>query len=285
MAEHMSYTKSFAVSILFLVTAGFPGFAQDIPPTTSLVYPGSDGRLVYVSDSLGNTIPDFSHAGYKGGGVAIPIVPVRRTVWPMPGDNSVKIQEAIDEVSTLPADASGFRGAILLKMGTYLLEKPIFIRSSGVVLRGEGMSDVGTILVGRISAEGQSPSYRQSSLINIAGSKGITLLEDSKQVITDNYVAVGARTFNVKAGKGFKVGDKVLVRRVGNQEWIKAIGQDTLTVGRNRWRPFNINYDRTITAIKENSITVDAPISPRSRRAGAEGSLLSLLTTESSRWV
>jgi len=41
--------------------------AQDIPPTTSLVYPGTDGRLVYVADSLGNKIPDFSNAGYKGG--------------------------------------------------------------------------------------------------------------------------------------------------------------------------------------------------------------------------
>jgi|SRR5450759_3254903 len=41
---------------------------QDIPPTTSLVYPGTDGRLVYVADSLGNKIPDFSNAGYKGGG-------------------------------------------------------------------------------------------------------------------------------------------------------------------------------------------------------------------------
>ena len=29
------------------------------PPTTSLVYPGPDGKLVYVSDSLGNRIPDF----------------------------------------------------------------------------------------------------------------------------------------------------------------------------------------------------------------------------------
>jgi len=37
--------------------------AQDIPPTTSLVYPGIEGKLVYVADSLGNRIPDFSNAG------------------------------------------------------------------------------------------------------------------------------------------------------------------------------------------------------------------------------
>jgi hypothetical protein len=51
--------------------------AQDFPPITSLVYPGIDGRLVYVADSLGNKIPDFSNAGYKGGGVTIPYVPVK----------------------------------------------------------------------------------------------------------------------------------------------------------------------------------------------------------------
>src|SRR6187399_2897546 len=117
--------------------------AQDMPPTTSLVYPGSDGRLVYVADSLGNKIPDFSNAGYKGGGVPIPMVQPKVTVWPVPGDNSDHLQKVIDSVSALPLDAFGFRGAILLKMGEYNLEKPIYIKASGIVLRGEGMSDIG----------------------------------------------------------------------------------------------------------------------------------------------
>ena len=64
-------------------------------PTTSLVYPGADGKLVYVADTLGNKIPDFSNAGYKGGGVPIPYVHVKAIVWPVPGNNSPKIQAAI----------------------------------------------------------------------------------------------------------------------------------------------------------------------------------------------
>src|SRR5215216_3263063 len=103
--------------------------AQDIPPATTLVYPGFDGKLVYVADSLGNRIPDFSNAGYKGGGVAIPQVQAKVTVWPVPGDNSEHLQKVIDSVSALPLDASGFRGAILLKMGEYNLEKPITIKT------------------------------------------------------------------------------------------------------------------------------------------------------------
>src|SRR5690349_449239 len=124
--------SSIASLIFFAGTA--IGYAQDMPPTSSMVYPGINGKLIYVADSLGNTIPDFSNAGYKGGGVAIPYVPVKATIWPGVGDNTRKIQAAIDSVSALAPDANGFRGAVLLKMGRYELESPINIKASGVVL-------------------------------------------------------------------------------------------------------------------------------------------------------
>ena len=231
----------------------------DMPPTTTLVYPGTDGKLVYIADSLGNRIPDFSNAGYKSGGVAIPYLAVKATVWPVLGDNSENIQSAIDKVSALQPDGSGFRGAVLLKLGIYNLEKPIYIKASGVVLRGEGMSDIGTILVGKLPKEGQPRAGGRAALINIEG-VAIKLLEETKQTITDNYVPVGSRSFNVVSAKGFKAGDKVLVRRIGNQAWIKEIGEDSIGAGRSRWRPFNLNYDRIITEVKGNTITIDAPV-------------------------
>jgi len=230
---------------------------QDLPPTTTLVYPGTVGKLIYIADSLGNKIPDFSNAGYKGGGVAIPYVAIKETVWPTLGDNSVNIQAAIDRVSAMTPDASGFRGAVLLKMGTYNLEKPIYIKASGIVLRGEGMSDIGTILIGKLQKEGQGRS--RAALVNFEGT-ALKAQEETKQVITDNYVPVGARSFNVVSSKAFKKGDKILVRRIGNQAWIKEIGEDSIGAGRSRWRPFNINWDRIITEVKGNTITVDAPI-------------------------
>ena len=232
---------------------------QDLPPTTSLVYPGTNGRLVYVADSLGNKIPDFSNGGYKSGGVSIPHVATKATVWPVLGDNSANIQAAIDRVSALPLDASGFRGAVLLKMGEYELEKPIYIKETGVVLRGEGMSDIGTILIGKVSKERQG-SFSRAALVNINGASGTTPQEETKQIITDKYVPVGARSFNVVSSRGFKAGDKVLVRRIGNKDWIKEIGEDSVSAGRNRWRPFNITWDRIITEVKGNTITIDAPI-------------------------
>ncbi|MDR2911665.1 MAG: hypothetical protein LBV47_09960 [Bacteroidales bacterium] len=243
--------------------------AQDIPPTTSLVYPGTDGKMVYVADNLGNIIPDFSNAGYKGGGVPIPYVANKEIVWPVRGDNSANIQAAIDKVSSLPADASGFKGAVLLKMGIYELAKPIYIRTSGVVLRGEGMGETGTILIGKLEdlsneskglpMERQTTSQRRSALVNISGESGVTIQENTKQLITDNYVPVGAFSFTVTSASGFKTGDKILVRRIGNDAFFKELYPDSESTGR-ALRPFNTDYDRVITGINGNTITVDAPI-------------------------
>jgi hypothetical protein len=252
----------YSLVICAIVLHSFPGKAQDISPSTSLVYPGVDGKLEYVADSLGNKIPDFSNAGYMGGGVAIPYIHAKAIVWPVRGDNSDHLQRVIDSVSSLQPDASGFRGAILLKMGEYNLEKPLTIRASGIVLRGEGMSDIGTILIGKIpkQVQGQGGNRGRQALINVAGTAAIKPQEESRQAITDNYVPVGALTFTVLSARTFKKGDKVLVRRIGNQAWIKELGEDSATVGRNRWQPFNINYDRTIVDIRGNTVTIDAPI-------------------------
>src|SRR3954469_8638995 len=121
---------------------------QDLAPTASRIYPGFDNKLVYVPDEQGNTIIDSSHAGYGGGGVAIPTIPVRETIWPVAGDKTENIQAAINKVAARPLDAGGYRGAVVLKAGYYRMATPVKIESSGIVLRGEGMSDTGTILIG-----------------------------------------------------------------------------------------------------------------------------------------
>jgi hypothetical protein len=174
-----------------------------------MVYPGINGKLVYKADSLGNSIPDFSNAGYQGGGVAIPYVQTKAILWPVPGDNSDRIQKIIDSVSALTPDSYGFRGAIQLKMGMYQLYKPIYIKTSGIVLRGEGMSDIGTILFGKTPLE-TTPTPRRGprpALVNIAGDSAIKIIEETKQSITDSYVPVGARSFTVTIARDFKSGD------------------------------------------------------------------------------
>src|SRR3954471_15002580 len=111
--------------------------------TSQWVYPGPDGKLVYLTTPAGDRIMDFSYAGYMGGGVALPNVPVKRTIEPTNGDDDSKsIQAAIDDVAKLPLE-SGFRVAILLAPGTFSCPQTINIPASGIILRGSGAQGAG----------------------------------------------------------------------------------------------------------------------------------------------
>ena len=84
------------------------------PPIISV---GTNGFLLYDADERGNRVPDFSNCGYAGGDRQIPDAPVRVVVSPVKGDETARIQRAIDYVASLPADSNGFRGAVLLLKG------------------------------------------------------------------------------------------------------------------------------------------------------------------------
>ena len=90
--------------------------------------------------STGNLMANFSRAGYGGGGVAIPWVPVALELAPVEGDGDdyTRIQDAIDTVSAMALSSAGFRGTLLLRAGTYHVSQTLKITNSGVVIRGEG---------------------------------------------------------------------------------------------------------------------------------------------------
>ena len=88
-----------------LLMIGMSGRASaDNRGESTWVTVGKDGKLVYQTTPRGDRIADFSHAGYRGGGVALPLVKTMRRVKTEPGitDYTDKIQKAIDEVSALP---------------------------------------------------------------------------------------------------------------------------------------------------------------------------------------
>ncbi|MDR3296685.1 MAG: DUF6298 domain-containing protein [Prevotellaceae bacterium] len=210
-----------------------------------------DGQLRYAPDSLGNRIPDFSHAGYKGGDADIPNAPVKLRLQPTEGDATALIQQAIDYVGTLPADNNGLRGAVLLEAGTYHVEGALRLASSGVVLRGSGVNS--TTIVG-------AGTDRQT-LITVAG-KGLRTVGAWVKV-ADAYVPSGATQLNL-ATQSFKVGDRVLVQRPGLGAWIQALGMAEFGGGISAlgWKPgsYDISWDRTIVAVSGSTITLDAPI-------------------------
>ena len=105
-------------NIYYLLCLLFPLSIMGQEPTgkSQWVYSDANGKLVYKTTKRGDRIIDFSHAGYKGGGVTLPYVPAKLTVHPLGANEDCTdyIQKAIDMVSALPKDADGFRGACLL---------------------------------------------------------------------------------------------------------------------------------------------------------------------------
>jgi len=224
------------------------------------------GELTYVPFSMQgqsnevNTIPDFSYAGYMGGGVSIPTdIPVKATLTPAEGEDAQRIQAAIDLVEALEPDQHGFRGVVLIKAGHYSLENVLTVRASGVVLRGEGQGLNGTVLHSNLRVA--------HTVINILGPGGINLDTPSEQAIITDYVPVGSYSFEVEDASEFAVGEKIVVTRTPNQLWIDELGmdQETLCEGKSGcvgWTPesYTIDHERTITAIAGNTIFINIPI-------------------------
>ena len=111
-------TMKINLPVFIVCLAGCCCFAAEkTKPEPFLSY--KDGKLIYGSDSRGNRIPDFSCCGYMGSNQSIPNVPVRVVVIPSDGDQTQRIQMALDYVAALPMDANGIRGAVLLRKGKY----------------------------------------------------------------------------------------------------------------------------------------------------------------------
>jgi hypothetical protein len=225
-------------------------------PYTSMVHPDSNGCLTYKPDDFGNYVPDFSYAGYMGGGVRLPEVAVKTTVQAGSANDAERIQQAIDEVSQLALDADGFRGAVLLERGLYNLDEPIWIRASGVVLRGEGQDENGTILFGRgaITDKNFGEDGSNAALVFVGGPQGREEMPETAQPIVDEFVPVGAQSFAVANASAFAVGDTVIVRRLNTREWYLA--QDLAAPG----DPLPYEFDRIVTAVDSDRLTIDVPL-------------------------
>jgi hypothetical protein len=245
------------------------------PGKSVLVDVAPDGRLRYAPYTLrGDVLPDFSFCGYGGGGVLLPVATVRESLRPEPGDadDSGRIQAALDRVAQLPLGPDGLRGAVLLQRGAYRCAAVLRITASGVVLRGAGDGEDGTVIT--------ATARKQQVLVQIGGNQGPREEAKSAVEIADDYVPVGARSFTVRAAENFKVGQTVFVVRRGNAAWISAIGMDQIKPrasdpqSTKQWSPFDLKFDRVITAIAGNRVTVDAPIACAIERRWGGGALV-----------
>ncbi len=254
--------------------AGDPEPGQELRKTR-LVAIGGDGALRYAPyTGQGDVLPDFSHCGFGGGGMALPDAPVRETLSPATdagSDDTPRIQAALERVAKLPPGPDGMRGAVLLRRGIYRCAGVLRITASGVVLRGEGAGETETVI--------SATARKQQPLIQIDGAPP---REDAKTAreIADVYVPVGARSFSVVDAAGLAVGQTVFVIRRGNAAWITEIGMDKIVprasdpASTKQWAPFDLRFDRVITAVEGNRITVDAPIACAIERRWGGGALV-----------
>lgn len=234
------------------------------PPKSEWVYPGPDGKLIYKTTPAGDKIMDFSCAGYMGGGVALPDVPVKQTIQPSGEDDTALIQAAVDAVSDLPVQ-NGFRGAVLLEPGVYTCSGSIVISSNGVVLRGSGNG-----LDGKPASTIKMVGEKHSA-IDIALLRGQRNQNDSpdfdpaKTIITDEYVPSGATKVHVQDATGFSAGDFIAIRKPITDAWTHFMEMDDLVRdGKPQtWLSTNRNnsYECKIIAVSGNAITVDIPLS------------------------
>ncbi len=231
------------------------------PGRSVLVSVGTKGGLAYAPYSeRGDVLPDFSHCGYGGGGVPLPDAPVRETLEPQPGDgdDTVRIQAALDRVARLAPGPDGLRGAVLLKHGQYRCAGILEIAADGVVLRGEGDGTDGTVIV--VTARTHQP------LVRVGGSGGPQGIPGAAREVADDYVPVGARSVTLDSVEGLAVGQGVFVVRRSNAAWIAEIGMDRIPgrpgdpTSTKQWKPFDLKFDRVITAIEGRRVTFDAPI-------------------------
>lgn len=268
--------KLFAFSKILLINAGFILFHSTViaqSAKSQWVYLNAGNKLQYKTTERGDRIMDFSYAGYMGGGIAIPTVPVKITVEPSSGDNSSTIQQAIDQVATMKL-VNGIRGAVLLKPGTYNCERPITITASGVVLQGSGAAESG-------------------SIINMTGSphagiivKGNVTTKATKitSTIADQYVPAGAVSFELRNAKSFSTGDTIRISRPITDAWVQFMGMDTLVRDgkKQTWVTGEITTERVIKKINKQVITVDFPLTDSydMKYLGTDGVTVTKITTQ-----
>ncbi|MBR5062512.1 MAG: pectate lyase [Prevotella sp.] len=198
---------------------------------------------------------DYSTCGYHASERTIPNVPVVAFVEWQAGNCTPIIQQAINQVAKRKAQANGIRGAILLGEGVFQIDQPLRITTSGIVIRGMGREKTTLIKHG----------VERGALLYVEGERAKeATFSDTLYIYNDKLIA-GSTTFSVQTkSHHLHVGDRIHIVRPSTRPWIESLKMEDFGGGLDYtgWKPtdIDITYDRTITAIDGNQLTIDAPI-------------------------
>ena len=244
-----------------LLVCGTGAFGAGAHPSV-WVYPGPSDDLVYATDVSGIRLNDYSECGYQRGQVELPnvtnVIDSSRWVFlsPLGGgqEDGPNINAALNNVGTFTVNSNGFRGVVLLGPGVYVMRagNPLIISNSGVVLKGSP----------GFSSWLYATNEGAFTMIQIQGSGDHAVDTQKVAWFTEPFVPAGTRTFRVNATNGFAVGDAISVHHDTSASWIHSINMDLLGEDQHPWPPgaYDQDYDRFITRIEGNWVTVDTPI-------------------------
>lgn len=244
---------------------------------SSLVAPGPDGKLVYGKDPDGDRIPDYSLAGYRGGGVPIPDVPVKASLQPSGADDTSRIQESLDGLSKLPME-NGFRGALLLKKGKFTVSDTIRFKESGVVIRGEGAGFGGTWMFHkRVVTDPAKPEMihfpqREKGIVPTFQAESGRQVTEKATALVGERLGSGERVLRVESAAQLKAGQEVVIVSPRTVKWAQDLG---LSEWWKKPEDFTLRWERTLAAVDaaKNLVTLDLAITsiidaPRGHASG-----------------
>ncbi len=244
---------------ILLPLAALLAFVPAMAQTPEALTVTPDKQIQYNPYPNGDRIPDYSYCGFLASEAPIPdlladaSVPVVR-VATTGGDDTQRIQDALDYVGALPLRADGFRGVVLLGPGSFRIEGSLVMRCSGVVLRGSG--ERATTL--------QAAGTGRETVVQVRGEDDAVV--QTPLSLTADYLPVGAQTVPLAAGHGLQAGDRVRITRPSTQEWIRLLGMDHIGMSADYqhwlWTPgdYDLVFDRTVVSAEASGITVDAPL-------------------------
>ena len=252
-----------------LLVKGVKWPTKDTPLLTPKQADAVNGKLVEpVGDTLkyntyneyGDTLADFSYAGFYQGKYELPDSSKIKTVATIEpskdrnADDTERIQKVIDEVyENAP---NNYFKVIKLKAGRYNINRNGLRLKSGIILSGEGQGPNGTVIFANDPV--------QYTVIRIAGQPPLSA-GDYHNVL-DSYITAGSNKITISAEdiKNYKVGDLIAFYYDSTTEWCDAMEMiDVINQSGDKisWGPgiADTIEERYITEINGNTITLDIP--------------------------
>ncbi|WP_139958487.1 DUF4955 domain-containing protein [Flavicella sediminum] len=213
-------------------------------------------------------LPDFSFAGYKYSEVEIPSVNYKIfdvTKFGAKPNDTKSDKEAIRKA--IAAAIKNKEGIVFFPKGKYYINtskddiKPILIKASHIVFRGEGAGENGSVLFFEKDLPPTDPKKLYSCPSAIQTSAG-----GSDNLLTEVTANAKRETFkiSVKDASKIKKGDWVILKVVNNSKDLIRYDTQPLTVEKEwetiRNKGVQVNERHQVAHVKGNTITFKEPI-------------------------